>query len=74
MKSSPDIINVLPSLTTEELQQIERKLIAIYRERKQGIIFDDFYGVLTEEEHMAAICETWAMLDEPDKVPSKRKA
>jgi hypothetical protein len=73
MKTVTDIIEVLPSLTTKELQGIERQLIEIYRQRKQGIIFDDAYGVLTEEEHMAAIGETWATLDGAEKIRAKRK-
>ena len=73
MKTAAEIISVLPSLTTKELKEIERNLIAIYRERKQGIIFDDSYGVLTEEEHMAAIGETFATLDETEKLQAKQK-
>jgi hypothetical protein len=73
MKTMTEIIKVLPSLTTKELQNVERQLIEIYRQRKQGIIFDDAYGVLTEEEHMAAIGATWGTLDEAEKPRSKRK-
>ena len=74
MKTVTEIINVLPGLTTKELQTIERRLIEIYRQRKQGIIFDDAYGVLTEEEHIAAIGETLAKLDEVEKPSTKRKS
>ena len=73
MKTVTEIIKVLPSLTTSELQTIERQLIEIYRQRKQGIIFDDAYGVLTEEEHMTAIGETMATIDEAEKPTAKRK-
>jgi len=68
-----EIINGLAGLTTKELQQVERKLIEIYRNRKQGLVFDDAHDVLTEEEHMAAIGEIWAKLDKAEKLQSKPK-
>ena len=73
MKTVSEIIKVLPSLTTRELQTIERQLIEIYRQRKQGIIFDDTYGVLTEEESLAAVGQTLAALDDVEKPRAKRK-
>ena len=73
MKTAAEIIKVLPSLTAKELQTIERQLIEIYRQRKQGIIFDDAYGVLTEAEHMTAIGETKATFDAAEKPLAKRK-
>ena len=73
MKTVAEIIKALPSLTTKELQAVERQLIEMYRQRKQGIIFDDAYGVLTEEEHIAAIGQTLATLDEAEKASAKWK-
>ena len=54
MSTVAEITSALQELTTEELQQIERALISIYRQRKTGIIFDDAYGVWTEEDQAAA--------------------
>lgn len=63
MSSVSEIIQVLPSLTNEELREVERALIQTYRERKVGIVFDDAYGVLTEEDMAASAAETFAQMD-----------
>ncbi len=66
-----DITNVLPNLSTEELQQVERALICIYRQRKSGIIFDDEYGVWTEEDQMAVADQVFQMLDQAEQKDKK---
>ena len=63
MSTVAEITNTLPNLSTEELQQVERALISIYRQRKSGIIYDDAYGVWTEEDQMAAADEVFRMLE-----------
>lgn len=56
MNSAAEIIQVLPTLTNEDLGKVERVLIQVYRDRKVGIVFDDAYGVLTEA-HLAVIAD-----------------
>ena len=63
MSSVTEIIQVLPSLTNKELGEVERALIQTYRERKIGIVFDDAYGVLTEEDMVANAAEMFAQMD-----------
>ena len=71
MSTVADITNVLPNLSTEELQQVERTLISIYRQRKSGIIFDDAYGVWTEEDQVAVADQAFQMLDQAEKKDKK---
>ena len=63
MSPAQEIIRALPTLTNEELCKVERVLIQIYRERKVGIVFDDAYGVLTEEDLLASTAETFVEMD-----------
>jgi hypothetical protein len=67
MSTVVEITNSLPKLSTEELQQVERALIGIYRQRRSGIIYDDSYGVWTEEDQAAAAGEVLKLLDEAEK-------
>ena len=72
MSSVAEIEAVLPKLTTQELQRIERALHHQYRQRHSGIIFDDSYGVVTEADLMAAADE--AFLDyEKEESDGSRK-
>lgn len=74
MSTVAEITNSLADLSTEELQKIERALISIYRQRKSGIIFDDSYGVWTEENQMAAADQAFVLMDAAEKKnPKTRK-
>ncbi len=63
MSTVAEIKDALPKLSTEELQNIERALISIYRQRRSGIIYDDAYGVWTEEDQVAAADAVFALMD-----------
>jgi hypothetical protein len=63
MSTVAEITNALPELSTHELQKIERALISIYRQRRTGIIYDDAYGVWTEEDQISAAGQVFAMMD-----------
>ena len=67
MSTVADITNALPELSTQELQQIERALIGIYRQRNSGIIYDDAYGVWTEEDQVSAAAQVFALMDAEDE-------
>ncbi|MCX8092091.1 MAG: hypothetical protein N3I86_14355 [Verrucomicrobiae bacterium] len=75
MGTVSDITGLLAGLSTEELQQIERSLISIYRQRKTGILYDDAHGVWTEENQAAAADQVFRLLDaeetrnKPDAAP-----
>jgi hypothetical protein len=67
MSTVAEITDVLPKLSTEELQLVERALISIYRQRRTGIIFDDNYGVWTEEDQTAVADQVFKMMDEEER-------
>ncbi|HEV2320350.1 MAG TPA: hypothetical protein VGV18_11400 [Verrucomicrobiae bacterium] len=61
--SLAEITDALPKLSTEELQNIERALISTCSQRRTGIIYDDAYGVWTEENQVAAADDAFALMD-----------
>jgi hypothetical protein len=74
MSTVAEITNALSGLSTEELQTVESALISIYRQRKTGIIYDDSYGVWTEEDQVAAAGQAFALMEEAEKKsPQKRQ-
>ena len=58
-----EITEVLPKLSDPELRDVERALHALYRQRGSGIIYDDAYGVWTEEDQAQAAAGIFQMLD-----------
>jgi hypothetical protein len=50
MSTVLEIETALPQLSTDELIRIERALHAIFRQRRDGIIYDDAYGTVTEAD------------------------
>lgn len=74
MSTVAEIADALPKLNNEELQQVERALIGIYRQRRTGIIYDDAYGVWTEEDQMSVADQAFALMDaEEEKQKKARK-
>lgn len=71
MSTVAEIAETLPTLSDEELRQVERALIGIYRQRKTGIIYDDAYGVWTEEDQASAAAEVFALMDAEEKPTNK---
>jgi hypothetical protein len=75
MSTVAEISKALSGLNDEELRQVEKALISNYRQRKTGIIYDDAYGVWTEEEQVSAAAEVLAIIDkteaksEPNRKP-----
>lgn len=75
MGTVSDITRSLAGLTTEELQQMERSLISIYRQRQTGILYDDAHGVWTEQNQAAAADQVFTLLNDeearnkPDSAP-----
>lgn len=73
MSTVAEITNALPELSTEELQKIERALISIYRQRRTGIIYDDAYGVWTEEDQISAAGQVFALMDADEQRQKKAR-
>ena len=69
MSTFAEIEEVLPRLTVEELMRVESLLHKLQRQRHAGAIYDDTYGVWTEEDQASVAAEAWDALD--GKSPEK---
>jgi hypothetical protein len=63
MSTLQEIEEALPRLTAEELMRVESHLHRLQRERGVGILYDDAYGVWTEEDQASVAAEAWDLLD-----------
>ncbi len=66
MYSVREIIMVLPSLSTDELQYIERVIHNLYRVRCESIVYDDDYGIWTDQDQVSVASEIFKLLDEEE--------
>ena len=71
MSTVAEITNALSTLSTQELQLVERSLISIYRQRNTGIIYDDDYGVWTEADQAAVADRAFQMFDKAEEKDQK---
>ena len=63
MSTLAEIENALTQLSAEDLLRVEAALHRLQRERKQGIIFDDAYGIWTEEDQSSVAAEAWSLME-----------
>ncbi len=63
MRTIQEISADLSSLSTDELQHIERVIRDLYRARHETIIYDDGYGIWTEQDQVSAAAEVFELLD-----------
>lgn len=61
--SAKELLAALSDLDTGELKRIESRIIELYRQRGEGIIFDDDYGVWTEVDQAGLAAESLHMID-----------
>lgn len=66
MHTVQEIEAVLPNLSTDELQHIERVIRDLYRARHETIIYDDDYGVWTEWDQNSVAVEIFGLLDKAE--------
>jgi len=64
MRTRVEIEKALPQLGAEDLMRVEAALHRLQRERKQGIIFDDAYGVWTEDDQASVAAEAWSLMED----------
>jgi len=69
MSTLAEIEEVLPRLSVEELMRVESLLHKLQRQRHVGVIYDDAYGLWTEEDQASVAVEAWDALD--GKSPGK---
>lgn len=60
MSTVAEIREALGKLTTEELRQVEKAVRTQYRNRRDGILYDDAYGIWTENDQISAAAEAFA--------------
>ncbi len=64
MSTVSEIQAALPQLTPTELQAVDAALREQFRARKIGILYDDAYGVWTEEDQASAAAEAFVLMDQ----------
>jgi hypothetical protein len=67
MSTVSEIQAALPRLTAEELRAVDIALREQLRARKIGILYDDAYGLWTEEDQASAAAEAFALMDQEEK-------
>ncbi len=66
MRTIEEITAALTNLSTDELQHIERVIRDLYRDRHETIIYDDDYGIWTEQDQVSVAAEVLALLDKAE--------
>ena len=66
MRTVQEIEASLPNLSTDELQHIERAIHDLYRVRRERIIYDDNYGIWTEQDQNSVAVEVFELLDKAE--------
>ena len=73
MSTVAEIEVALAKLTDSELAQIERALHDQYRQRGGGIIYDDAYGIWTEDDQVSAAAEAFILMDREETRDEQNK-
>ncbi len=68
MTTIQEITSILPRLSSEELQSIEQAIHVLYRNRNVNIIYDDVYGIWTDQDQNLASAEAFRFLDEEEEL------
>ena len=66
MSTIQEITAALQNLSTEELLRIEQAIHNLYRNRDVHIIYDDDYGIWTEQDQNLAAAEVFKLFDRSD--------
>ena len=66
MRTVEEITASLPNLSTNELQCIEQAIHDLYRARCERIIYDDDYGIWTEQDQNSVAAEVFELLDKAE--------
>lgn len=63
MSTVTEIQAALPRLSVQELHALDAALRQQFRARKLGILYDDAYGLWTEDDQASAAAEAFALMD-----------
>ena len=66
MLTAQEIEASLTNLSTDELQHIERVIHDLYRARHETIIYDDDYGIWTEQDQNSLAAEVFELLEKTE--------
>lgn len=66
MRTIQEITAALPHLSTDELQHIERVIRDLYRARHETIIYDDDYGIWTEQDQNSVAAQVFELFDKAE--------
>lgn len=69
MSTVAEIEAVLPNLSAEDLLRVEAALHRLQRSRGVGIIFDDAYGIWTEDDQSSVAAEAWSVMEKGETGP-----
>ena len=67
MSTVSEIQAALTRLTNTDLQIVEAAVREQFRARKMGILYDDAYGVWTEQDQASVAAEAFALMDEEEQ-------
>ena len=68
MTTVSEIREALHRLTPDELQVVDAALRDQFRARKMGILYDDAYGLWTEDDQASAAAEAFALMERKEEV------
>ena len=68
MSTIQEITAALPNLSTDELQHIERVIRDLYRARRETIIYDDDYGIWTEQDQVSTAVEIFQLFEKEENL------
>ncbi len=74
MSTVVEIESVLPKLTTEELRRVEQAVHQQYRQRHDGIVCDDSYGVVTKADLIVSAEQAFLAYDKEEQERVQRQA
>ena len=74
MSTVGEIESVLANLTTEELRRVEHAVHQQYRQRHDGIVCDDSYGIVTETDLIASADQAFLAYDKEEQDRAQRQA
>jgi uncharacterized protein YacL (UPF0231 family) len=66
MPTIQEITTALSNLNTDELHYIEQTIHNLYRARHECIIYDDDYGIWTEQDQISAAAAVFNLLDKEE--------
>lgn len=72
MSTLNEIEAALSQLTTEEFRRVEQAVHQQYRQRHDGILYDDSYGVVTEADLIASAEEAFLAYDKEEEKRAPR--